>query len=64
MSFRVLTPIIGIKPANNMDLDIFMSYSMYSYGENVKLRPNQISGDPSAIEPDDHAVKIQAQISW
>jgi hypothetical protein len=62
LAFRVITPRIGVSPLK--EVDVFLSYSRYEYGENIKLRPNQISGDPAATEPDTEVMKIQAQIRW
>jgi hypothetical protein len=62
LAFRVITPRIGVSPLE--ELDVFLSYSRYEYGENIQLRPNQISGDPAATEPDTEVLKIQAQLRW
>jgi hypothetical protein len=64
MAFRLITPRIGVTPLKSMNLDIFFSYSKYFYGENVKLRPNQVPGDTSVTKPDDQVIKFQAQVSW
>jgi hypothetical protein len=60
----VLTPRIGVRPLEDLNLDVFLAYSRYWYGENVQLRPNQIAGDRSVTTPDGSVFKIQAQISW
>jgi hypothetical protein len=62
MSFRVVTPMVGVTPLKG--LDVFLAWSHYSYGENVKLRPNQIPGDRSVTDPDTNTFKLQAQIAW
>jgi len=62
MSFRVVTPMLGMTPLKG--LDVFLAWSHYSYGQNVKLRPNQIPGDRSVTAPDTNTFKIQAQIVW
>lgn len=64
MAFRAMTPRVGITPIKDFGLDIFLSYSKYWYGSNVRLRPNQIPGDASVTTPDDSMLKIQAQVSW
>jgi hypothetical protein len=64
LAFRVLTPRLGVHPLKDINLDVFLSYSKYWYGENVQLRPNQIAGDRSVTTPDDSVFKIQAQVSW
>lgn len=64
MSFRVITPRVGISPLEELDMDIFMAWSHYVYGENVRLRPNQIPGDLSVTRPDGDVFKLQAQVSW
>lgn len=64
LSFRVLTPRLGVSALDDPRLDIWLAYSSYSYGENVRLRPNQIPGDRSVTTPDDSVIKLQAQIIW
>lgn len=64
LSFRVITPRIGVMPVTDPKLEIFLAYSAYSYGENVRLRPNQIPGDLSITQPDDNMLKLQAQVAW
>jgi len=62
MSFRVVTPRVGITFTDG--IDIFVSYSRYFYGDQVRLRPNQIPGDLSVTEPGEQVLKLQAQVSW
>ena len=62
MTYRVLSPRIGVTPMTGLDL--FVQYSRYAYGDNVSLRPNQIPGDISVTQPDGHAFKIQAEVAW
>lgn len=67
MSFRILTPRIGMKPTNG--LDIFLSYSRYSYGENIQFDSEQLNylqnaNNPDVLTPDENVMKIQAQMSW
>jgi hypothetical protein len=62
MSFRLITPRVGITPVEG--LDVWASYSHYWYGDNVFLRPNQIPGDVSARDPDKNVFKLQAQVRW
>ena len=62
LSFRVLTPRLGITPLKGVDL--FLSYSHYMYGDRIRLRNKQIKGDPLATKPDNHVFKLQAQASW
>ncbi len=62
MSFRVTTSMFGVTPLKG--LDVFFAWSHYGYGENVKLRPNQIPGDRSVTDPDGDVFKLQAQIAW
>ncbi len=64
LAFRVLTPRLGVHPLADLNLDVYLSYSKYWYGDNVQLRPNQIAGDRSITQPDDSVFKIQAQMSW
>ena len=61
-SFRVVTPRVGVTPAPG--LDIFLAYSRYWYGDNIRLRPNQIPGDLSVTQPDERVMKMQAQVRW
>ncbi|MBK8013379.1 MAG: hypothetical protein IPK13_18750 [Deltaproteobacteria bacterium] len=63
-AFRVYTPKVGVTPIRDFGLDVFVSYSMYSYGGTVTLRPNQIPGDLSVTEPDANVLKFQAQMAW
>lgn len=62
LSFRMITPRIGVTPTQGME--IFLSYSKYFYGDNIRLRPNQVPGDLSVTQPDDSTFKLQAQVSW
>ena len=67
MSFRVLTPKVGISPTQG--LDIFLSYSRYSYGENIRFDSEQMNylqnaNNADVLIPDENVVKIQAQMSW
>ena len=62
MTYRVISPRVGVTPMAGLDL--FLQYSRYAYGDNVSLRPNQIPGDNSVTEPDNHAFKLQAEVAW
>jgi hypothetical protein len=67
MSFRILTPRVGISPTAG--LDIFLSYSRYSYGENIRFDSEQLNylqnaNNPDVLVPDENVMKIQAQMSW
>jgi hypothetical protein len=64
LAFRAVTPRIGVTPIRGWNLDIFVAYTKYFYGDRVQLRPNQIPGDNSATRPDDQTLKIQAQVTW
>jgi hypothetical protein len=64
LAFRVVTPKIGVTPLRDWKLDIFLAYSRYDYGANVRLRPNQIPGDQAATQPDVSVWKLQAQVVW
>lgn len=62
LSFRVITPMLGVTPVKG--LDVFVSYSAYSYGDAIGLRPNTAPGQTEDTRPDDSAFKIQAQVTW
>ena len=62
LAFRVFTPRFGVTPREGFD--VFAAWSVYEYGAHVRLRPNQIQGDVSVTQPDDYALKLQAQVSW
>jgi hypothetical protein len=62
LSFRMLTPRLGITPTEGVE--VFLSYSKYYYGEKIRLRDKQIKGDLTASHPHDHVFKLQAQASW
>ncbi len=64
LSFRAITPRFGVAALDEPKLEIFVAYTSYSYGENVRLRPNQIPGDRSVTTPDENVFKLQAQIVW
>ena len=60
--FRMLTSRLGIALTDGVE--VFLSYSKYVYGEQIRLRDKQIKGDLTASHPHDHVFKIQAQASW
>ncbi len=62
LSFRSITPRIGVTPIPN--LDFYLALSIYRYGSNVTLRPNQIPGDVAARNPDETVLKMQAQLRF
>jgi hypothetical protein len=67
MSFRLFTPRVGISPTRG--LDIFVSYSRYAYGENIRFDSEQLNylqnaNNPDVLVPDEEVVKIQAQMFW
>ena len=62
LSFRVISPKIGVSPTEGFQ--IFCLYSRYAYGENIDLRKNQIPKDSAVVKPDQDYFKIQAQVVW
>lgn len=59
--FRVLSPRVGVTASWLLGAQVFLQYSHYAYGARVRLRPGQV-----ALEslPDDHALKLQAQLTF
>ncbi len=62
VAFRVLTPRLGVTPAEG--LDIWLQYSNYSYGENLKPRREVINRVGDDTRPDEDVFKLQAEVSW
>jgi len=62
LAFRVLTPRLGVTPEEG--LDVFVSYSSYSYGDNLYAMPDVRQSVGAETRPDSHAFKLQAQIRW
>jgi hypothetical protein len=58
-TFRVLSPRLALRTHWLTDVEIFLQYSRYFYGERVQLRPGQI---PLETKPDENVIKLQAQI--
>ena len=64
LSFRVVTPRIGIRPTNG--LDVYLSYSRYFYGDRIEI-PQQLKPEGESSEytqPDESVLKLQAQMRW
>ena len=59
MSFRVVTPKLGLRLAEGAE--IHLAISRYAYGENIQLRSGQVQGNPP---PDETSMKLQAQVAW
>ena len=62
LGFRVLTPRVGITPAKGMD--IFVSYSHYSYGDNLFAMPDVRQSVGDDTRPDEDVFKLQANVRW
>lgn len=62
LSFRVLTPRVGFDLVEGVRL--FAAYSRYAYGDSIKLRPGQISWEPSRERADGDVVKLQVEASF
>ncbi len=60
-SFRILSPRISFFTSLLTHEMIYVQYSRYMYNERIRLRPGQ---QQLETLPDDHAFKIQAQISF
>ena len=68
LAFRVLNPRLGFSPLPN--IDIFMGYAFYKYGDQIKLDSAQLRNDaPTSYRningaPDESVFKLQAQARW
>ena len=69
LSFRVITPRFGYTPLEG--IDFFMAYSLYAYGENIRLNSQQLRNQtiPTGYRhfdgpPDERVFKLQAQARW
>lgn len=60
-SFRILSPRLNFFTSFLTREVIFVQYSRYMYNERVRLRPGQVQLETI---PDDHAFKIQAQMTF
>jgi hypothetical protein len=58
-SFRILSPRIAFFTSLLTHEQLFLQYSRYVYNERIRLRPGQVQLETI---PDDHVLKIQAQI--
>jgi hypothetical protein len=58
-SFRVLSPKLAFYTNFLTKEQIFIQYSRYKYNERVRLRPGQVQLENF---PDDHVLKVQAQM--
>ena len=64
LSFRIVTPRIGIQPTNG--LDVYIAYSRYFYGDRIEI-PQQLKPEGESSEytqPDESVLKLQAQMRW
>ena len=62
VAFRVLTPRVGVTPTDGFD--VFLAYSNYAYGDNLKPRRDVLNRVGEDTRPDEHVVKLQAEASW
>ncbi len=62
LSFRVLTPRLGVTPTAGADF--FLAYSRYDYGENLKPRRDVLNRVGEDTRPDEHVFKLQAEVAW
>jgi hypothetical protein len=62
LAFRVLTPRIGITPTQGLNL--FASYSNYTYGDNLQPRRDVLNRAGEDTRPDEHAFKLEAEVAW
>lgn len=59
--FRVISPKLSLYTSFITHEQIFLQYSRYGYKERVRLRQGQVQLENF---PDDHAMKLQAQVSF
>lgn len=62
LSFRVLSPSIGVNPKEG--LLVFAQWSQYSYGDNLFARDEVRQRVGDTTRPDEHVFKIQTQVRW
>ena len=62
LSFRVLSPSIGVNPKEG--LLVFAQWSSYTYGDNILARDEVRQRVGDETRPDAHAFKIQTQVRW
>ena len=62
LSFRVLSPSIGVNPKEG--LLVFAQWSQYSYGENLFARDEVRQRVGDTTRPDEQVFKIQTQVRW
>jgi hypothetical protein len=60
-SFRILSPRLAFYTSFITREMLFIQYSRYMYNERIRLRPGQVQLENL---PDDHAFKIQAQMTF
>jgi hypothetical protein len=60
-SFRILSPRVSFFTSLLTHEEVYIQYSRYMYNERIRLRPGQVQLETM---PDDHVLKIQAQISF
>lgn len=62
ISFRVVTPRLGVTPTPGFD--VFVAYSSYDYGDGLKPRRDVLNRVGEDTRPDEHVFKLQAEVSW
>ena len=62
LSFRVISPSIGVNPKKGLLL--FAQWSAYRYGENLFARDEIRQRVGDTTRPDEHVFKIQTQVRW
>ncbi len=60
-SFRILSPRIAFFTSFITREMLYIQYSRYMYNERIRLRPGQVQLETI---PDDHVLKVQAQMTW
>jgi len=60
-SFRIVSPRLAFFTSFITREMLYFQYSRYMYNERIRLRQGQVQLETM---PDDHAFKIQAQITW
>lgn len=60
-SFRILSPRIAFFTSFITREMLYIQYSRYIYNERIRLRPGQVQLETM---PDDHVLKLQAQMTW
>jgi hypothetical protein len=61
-SFLIVSPRIAVYPGFGQNTQVFLQYSRYGYGSNVKLQPQDAARYGDTIDRD--VIKLQAQSSF